>query len=259
MTQAEGIKNISPVSVESTGKIEEHSRGVAAHGAVQTHLNEMNDTLLSLAKEGDHLKGAERLQAKNSMFTVFKIMRVVMHSLRQSSENGKEMNKILKKEWKGVTEQQSANHEQSRDNVHGTKNYQILGILGSQIHNVVRMGQLMPAAAWMAETIGGTYGDAAHVWLNNEDNTKWALKQLESMAPTLGQAGNGYAQAMSQAEQYNLGIKESGYQHEVQSHTSEYQNATQQQTSDKQAVDNAADTAKQLMRSQAEILMGRAG
>jgi len=58
-------------------------------------------------------------------------------------------------------------------------------------------------------------------------------------------------------QQYNVGIKDTIFNQEVQTHTSEYQNGSQQENSDKQAVDNAADVAKQLIRVQGEILMGK--
>ncbi|QVL54936.1 MAG: hypothetical protein KFB95_06345 [Simkaniaceae bacterium] len=271
-TEAIGKNAVQAVGFEPVEREEEKVKGLALDAATQTHFNSVKDALMEVAKaDAQKSHGASAPKAKNSMITTFKIMKIVMETLRESSDSSKETNKLLKKEWKAISDKQSENNQSSMDNVKGNQNWLLLGQAGGFIHYFAhaavgigldkKLGDAFAAVGasqrlvgYGAETltnIGGFLKDAAKV--------KEGISSLKGIAPQLASGGSSFAQNMTQAEQYNLGIKESLFSHEVQTHTSEYQNGSQQQTSDKQAVDNAADTAKQLIRVQGEILMGKAG
>jgi len=270
-TEAIGENAVQSVGFESVERDEEKVKGLALDAATQAHFNALKDALMDVAKaDAQRMHGASAPKAKNSMITTFKIMKIVMETLRESSESSKETNKFLKGEWKALSNKQSDNNQNSMDNAQGNQKWLLLGQMGGFIHYFAQAGvsfgldkslataftaaggfQRLPFGAETLTNIGG--------FLNDAEKVKGGISSLEKIAPQLASGGNSYAQSMTSAEQYNLGIKESLFQHEVQTHTSEYQNGSQQQTSDKQAVDNAADTAKQLIRVQGEILMGKAG
>ena len=264
-----GESTIQSVGFESVEREEGRGKGFAAEAAAQTHLNGVKDALMEVAKaETQRAQEVTRPKGKNSMITTFKIMKIVMETLQKSSEGSKEANKLLKKEWKALSDKQSENNKASYETVNGNQWYlaggQILGFSHYILQGAAGMG-LDKGLASGFNSIGGhdfrwnqTFTSIG-TYLNDAEKVKEGIKGIEKISPQLATAGNSYAQSMTSAEQYNLGIKESIFQHEVQTHTSEYQNGTQQQTSDKQAVDNAADTAKQLIRVQGEILMGKAG
>lgn len=255
-------ETISPsVSFESIERDEEKVKGLALDAATQAHLSSVKDALVEVAKaDSQKMQTVSHPAAKNSMITTFKIMKLVTETLRKTSDSSNEMNKLLKKEWEAVSNKQSENNQTAKDNVEGSGKWQWISIAGSQ----AKLGAdkiILPLAVM-------TLGVAAHVnaqagqaldYIKNDGNRAAFLKILEDAQGQLGSALGQIGKQSAEMEQYNVGIKEALFSHEVQTHTSEYQNGSQQQTSDKQAVDNAADTAKQLIRVQGEILMGKAG
>ena len=269
-TEAIGENAIQSVGFESVERNEEKVKGLALDAATQTHFSSVKDALMEVAKaDAQKMHGASAPKAKNSMITTFKIMKIVMETLRETSESSKETNKLLKKEWKALSDKQSENNQNSMDNAKGNQKWLMLGQMGGFIHYFAHAGVSLgldktlargfTAAGGFQRLPGTQVLTNVGAFLNDAEKVKGGISSLEKIAPQLASGGNSYAQSMTSAEQYNLGVKESLFQHEVQTHTSEYQNGSQQQTSDKQAVDNAADTAKQLIRVQGEILMGKAG
>ena len=269
-TEAIGENAVQSVGFESVERDEEKVKGLALDAATQTHFNGMKDALMEVAKaDAQKMHGASAPKAKNSMITTFKIMKIVMETLRETSESSKETNKLLKREWKALSDKQSENNQNSMDNAQGNQKWLMLGQMGGFIHYFAQAGvsfgldkslaSAFTAAGGFQRLPGAQALTNVGAFLNDAEKVKGGISSLEKIAPQLASGGNSYAQSMTSAEQYNLGVKESLFQHEVQTHTSEYQNGSQQQTSDKQAVDNAADTAKQLIRVQGEILMGKAG
>ncbi len=271
---------VQSVGFKSIERDEEKVKGLALDSATMTHFNSVKDALMEVAKaDAQKTHGASLPKAKNSMITTFKIMKIVMETLRESSDSSKETNKLIKKEWKAVSDKQSANNLQSKENINGNQNWQLMAVMAGQVHTFASIGVSNGWHTPLGKALGhfdqngwfkmlNTFGanlqglsDGKEV--NLQKGKEWAENAIkDSLQPLSGSLSKGasdFASAMTQAEQYNLGTKDSLFQHEVQTHTSEYQNTSQQQTSDKQAVDNASDTAKQLIRAQGEILMGKAG
>jgi hypothetical protein len=259
-TEAIGESTIQSVGFESVERDEEKVKGLALDAATQTHFNGVKDALMEVVKaDSQRTQSTTPPAAKNSMITTFKIMKIVMKTLRKTSDSGKEMNKLIKKEWEAVSNKQSDNHQTAKDNVDGSGNWQLLSVAGSQAHFLTKQG-LLPLATTVLEGAGACgIGRAAGALAILNTNKDAILKGIEGAQSQIGSAMGQIGKQKADAVQYDVGIKESLFSHEVQTHTSEYQNASQQQTSDKQAVDNAADTAKQLIRVQGEILMGKAG
>jgi hypothetical protein len=259
-TEAIGENAIQSVGFESVERDEEKVKGLALDAATQTHFSSVKDALMEVAKaDAQRTQTVARPAAKNSMITTFKIMKIVMETLRKTSDSGKEMNKLLKKEWEAVSNKQSENNQTAKDNVEGSGKWQWFSIAGSQAKLVADKG-LIPIVTMALERAGACgIGRAAGALAYVNANKDAVLKVLEGAQGQVGSVFGQIGKQTAEMEQYNVGIKEALFAHEVQTHTSEYQNASQQQTSDKQAVDNAADTAKQLIRVQGEILMGKAG
>jgi len=259
-TEAIGESTIQSVGFESVERDEEKVKGLALDAATQTHFNGVKDALMEVVKaDSQRTQSTSPPAAKNSMITTFQIMKIVMETLRKTSDSGKEMNKLIKKEWEAVSNKQSENNQNAKDNVEGSGKWQWISIAGSQAKFVADKG-LLPLATMTLEVAGACgIGRAAGALASLNTNKDAILKVLEGVQGQAGTALNQIGKQTAEMEQYNVGIKEALFSHEVQTHTSEYQNASQQQTSDKQAVDNAADTAKQLIRVQGEILMGKAG
>ena len=267
MSEIESVDHYSEVDsvgYESTPSDDETSKLQITDLATTKHFNELNQALTEVEKVAAEKTGKGRsLPAKNAMITTFKIMQIVMETLRETTEAGKEANKAVKKEWKAVSDLQSANNEASREAVYGNQNYQWVPLALGQLHTIASMAvhynlnepigkglEFLPFEG--IKNLGESIQNATRA----KEYIKDAVTPFSTHAGKMGQDMLG---AWTGAEQYNLGVKESLYQHEVQTHSSEYQNGSQQQTSDKQSVDNAADTAKQLIRVQGEILMGKSG
>lgn len=265
MSNTEAIgEMIDSVGFQSMEREEGSAKGLSAEAAAQAHLNGVKDALMEVAKLEVESVSRTTTQrgGKNSMITTFKIMKIVMETLRETSENGKEMSKALKKEWKSIADKQSENNTNSKENVESSGKWQYLSLAGSQAKLLFDKGgvPLLEGATALNQWAGGPLPAAIQDFIQKGIDNKESIKEI--LGGAQGQIGSAMGQLGKQAadmEQYNLGIKESVFQHEVQTHTSDYQNASQQQTSDSQAVDNAADTAKQLIRVQGEILMGKAG
>jgi len=211
--------------------------------------------------DAERTQTVSRPVAKNSMITTFKIMKIVMETLRKTSDSGKEMNKLLKKEWEAVSNKQSENNQTAKENVEGSGKWQVYGMAGGQAKHILHgliftTTSALTYAGVPANGAGWTPAGALNYLNTNKD---WMLKGVEGAHSSISSGIQQIGKQTADMQQYEVGIKEALFSHEVQTHTSEYQNASQQQTSDKQAVDNAADTAKQLIRVQGEILMGKAG
>ena len=271
------VSGVQSAVIESTKqRAPEHYRHLTpAEIAAQAHLNDLKEALIQVERMVKEPSSKSRTkEAQNGMLTTFKVMQVVMDTLRKSSEASKEQNKIVKKEWGDLSKKQSANNQSSYDNVTGNQKYllaaQVVGFspmllqVANSFHLTTSVGSKLTSLGMHGIPYVETWGN--FLTALDKTDTKTGLKNIDALVPkmkdytqSLSQGGNTYISSMTQAEQYQLGIRESRYQHEVQTHSSEYQNGTQQHNSDSQAVDNASDTAKQLIRVQGEILMGRAG
>ena len=252
-TETIGENAIQSVGFESVERDEEKVKGLALDAATQTHFSSVKDALMEVAKaDAQRTQTVARPAAKNSMITTFKIMKIVMETLRKTSDSGKEMNKLLKQEWEAVSNKQSKNHEKAKASIDGSGIWQVASGLAAFSDKFA--GPVLSAAGKGAGRVGWQAA-VQHINANKDSYIKTMEGAKSTLSSIFGQIGT----QTVQVQQYEVGIKESLYSHEVQTHTSEYQNASQQQTSDKQAVDNAADTAKQLIRVQGEILMGKAG
>ena len=273
-TEAIGETTLNTVTFEATEREKSSAPGLAAEVAAQAHLNGVKDALMEVARlETSQVDRSSRPKATNSMLTTFKIMKIVMQTLRESSENSKEMNKLLKKEWKALSDQQSKKNEKSWGNANSNQWYMYAGQFANFSHMIAQGGVSMGLAGSADGSLVRAFNHlggfnvpyvsgamtAAGGYLGDAEKVKEGISTLKGLGGNLSSGLTQMGSSLTQAEQYQLGIKESKFQHEVQTHTSEYQNGTQQQTSDNQAVDNAADTAKQLIRVQGEILMGKAG
>jgi hypothetical protein len=257
---------VDAVGFESMERDDEKSKELAIGAATTTHFAELKGALQEVERAAAEKAGAARARpSKNAMITTFKIMKIVMETLRETSEAGKEANKQIKKEWKAISEKQSQNHLESKENMGSNQFYTMVpGIM--KLVTPYAFNSLVDSG--YHQTLGGTahwlggrsgVGEWGQNFMDKPFAEKWVKDDLPGYLDPVTKMGEQITGQFAQTEQYTNAVKESLYQHDVQTCTSDYQNGTQQQTSDKQSVDNAADTAKQLIRVQGEILMGKAG
>ena len=250
-------KPIQSVGFQSTKRDEEFSNDLAT----QAHFSGLKDALMEVVKaDSQVVQRPKRQSGKNSMITTFKIMKIVMKTLRETSDCQKEMNKIIKQEWKNVAHKQSDNSKEAKDNIESSGKYQYFSLVGSQLKLVLQTPGVIPAitrvlsgAAYVGVPKAQYAFDQIITESGRADFLCWAGNSQREIGSFISQIGKQHADM----QQYNVGIKDTIFNQEVQTHTSEYQNGSQQENSDKQAVDNAADVAKQLIRVQGEILMGK--
>ena len=186
---------------------------------------------------------------KNAMITTFKIMKIVMETLRETSEAGKEANKEIKKEWKAISKKQSQNHLESKENMGSNQFYTmvpgIMKLVTPYAFNALVDSGYHQTLGGTAHWLGGRsgVGEWGQKFMEKPFAEKWVKDDLPGYLDPVTKMGEQITGQFAQTEQYTNAVKESLYQHDVQTCTSDYQNGTQQQTSDKQSVDNAADTA----------------
>jgi len=255
-TEAIGKSTTQSVGFESVERDEERVKGLALDAATLTHFNGVKDALMEVARaDSQRTQTSKRPAAKNNMVITFEIMKLVMETLRNTSDSSKEMNKLLKKEWKAVANKQSDNNKSAKENVEGSAKWQYFSLAGSQ-SKIIFEQALLPFANAVLRQQGGVRALEYVAKLAAKKDT--ISKFLEGAQSQFGSALGKVGESIVQMEQYNVGIKGDVYNHHVQTHSSEYQTGSQQHSSDKQAHDNAADTNKQLIRIQGEILMGKA-
>ena len=132
------IATILPIDFESVERDEEKIKGIALDAATQTHFKGVNNALMEVVNADFQRMETTRPAAKNSMIATFKIMQIVMKTLRKSAESSKAMNKLLKQEWKTVSEQQSANNQAAKKNIDDSGKFQYLSIGVSQAHMLAK-------------------------------------------------------------------------------------------------------------------------
>jgi len=121
-------KPIQSVGFQSTKRDEEFSNDLAT----QAHFSGLKDALMEVVKaDSQVVQRPKRQSGKNSMITTFKIMKIVMKTLRETSDCQKEMNKIIKQEWKNVAHKQSDNSKEAKDNIESSGKYQYFSLVGS--------------------------------------------------------------------------------------------------------------------------------
>ena len=133
MSSIEAIGESAIQSVDESVERDEEKvdKGLAFDTATQTHLNSVKT-------------------AKNSMITTFKIMKIVIKTLRETSDSNKEMNKLLKKEWETVSNKQSENNRAAKDNLESSGRWNYASLVGSQAKLVFDKAAF-PVAAFLLQ------------------------------------------------------------------------------------------------------------
>jgi hypothetical protein len=260
MSSVKTVSNdqIQPISFQTLKRDEKEINELSLDITTQKHFSGLKDALMEVLKsDSEKTQKSVRPAEKNSMITTFKIMKIVTNTLRKTSECQKETNKLIKQEWKSLSEKQSENNKESFENVKGNQWYLLAGQLAGVSYLAGDLAVKFGADRFLARASSALNFNSAAECLRNSAWVKERLSDWKAICPQIASGGNSLAQSMSAGEQYRQSTKGDIFNQEVQTHTSEYQNGAQQENSDKQAVDSAADLAKQLIRVQGEILMGK--
>ncbi len=209
--------------------------------------------LTQVAKSRKTYEGTN-IKARNPIIVVMIIMQVVSDTFKDAGDKTKEATKLLKKEWKHFSENQSKNFLAGKNNMEGSQCFQIAAFAVSQLHHA---GKLFNQNMWNDDYDGGRLNiivEGLRLLGKDRDAATETLKGL-------GTAGNSMLFQMGQQKTQIFGqevqIKDALFQHEVAARNSDYQNKSQISSSDSQAKEGANEKGLQLARLAAQMLTGQ--